>query len=164
MKQLQKIRYFMNRDDSICLFKHAIVPILEYGDFLVESAPKSHIKQLQTVQNKGLRTCLRVKPMDLSTNALQRKCKVERLGPRRKRHLVSLIYKVAQDPKNRVLQNNRTRSDKKIKLKVERPKREKYKKGPLYRGMGLWDQISSEIQKCDSSHIFKAKIQKIRFK
>ena len=154
----------MNRDDSICLFKHAIVPLLEYGDFLVDSVPKSHIKQLQTVQNKGLRTCLRVKPLEMSTNALHKKCKIERLCPRRKRHLVSLIYKVAQDPNNRVLQNNRTRSDKKVKLKVERPKREKYKKGPLYRGMGLWDQIPSDIQKSESGYIFKTKIMKIVFK
>ena len=60
----------MNRDDSICFFKHAIVHILEYGDFLVESA-SSHIKQLQTVQNKGLRICLRVKPMEMSTNVIR---------------------------------------------------------------------------------------------
>ena len=90
--------------------------------------------------------------------------RVERLAPRRKRHLAALIYKVAQDPRNRILQQNRTRSDKKVKLKVERPKREKYKKGPLYRGMQLWDQIPHDIQKCESSHIFKTCISNIKFK
>ena len=90
------------------------------------------------------------------------KCKVERLEPCRKRHSASLIYKVAQDPNNRVLQRNRTRSDKKVKLKVEQPKREKYRKGPLYRGMELWDQIPHDIQKSDSVHILKAKIARIK--
>ena len=122
------------------------------------------IKQLQTAQNKGLRTCLHVRPLDLSTNKLHRKCKIERLAPRRKRHLAALMYKVSQDPRNRILQRNRTRSDKKVKLKVERPKREKYKKGPLYRGMLLWDQIPHDIQHCDSSHIFKTRISSIKFK
>ena len=49
------------------------VPVLEYGDFLVDSAPQSHIKQLQIVQNKGLMACLSVKPLEMSTNAIHKK-------------------------------------------------------------------------------------------
>ena len=84
-------------------------------------------------------TFLHIIDLDPSTNTMHRKCNVERLAPRRKRHLAALIYKVAQDPRNRILQRNRTRSDKKVKLRVERPTQEKYKKGPLYLGMQLCD-------------------------
>ena len=96
------------------------------------------------------------------TNAAYRKCKMERLLNRRNRHLVNLVFKHAEDPDNRVLQNNRTRSDKKVKLKVERPKREKYRRGPLYRGMQLWDELPPDVQKSDSLQLFKTGLAKCK--
>lgn len=62
---------------------------------------------------------------------------------------------------NCVKQNVRTRASNKVKLKMERPKREKYKRGPLYRGMLLWNELHENVQKLESVHMFKNKIKQI---
>ena len=72
-----------------------------------------------------------------------------------------MMYRHAESEGNCIGQHNRTRSDLKRKLKVERPKREKYKRGPLYRGMIIWDELNSELQKSESIHIFKSKLKNV---
>ena len=151
----------MNTEGAVSLYKQAVVPIIEYCDFLIESGKPTLVRKLQTHQNNGLRICTRKKIGDISTNQLHKTCKVERLEPRRKRHLLCLIYRHAQDNDNCVTRLNRTRSDSKKKLRVERPKREKYRKGPLYRGMQSWDDLDTTVQNIEDVFIFKKKLRTV---
>ena len=159
--QLRRNRRYLNVDGATSIYKQALVPIIEYGDFIIDSGPVKLIRKLQTHQNNGLRICMRKKIGEVSTNYLHSKCKVERLELRRKRHLACLMYRHANTDSNCVTQHHRTRSDAKKKLLVERPKKEKYRKGPLYRGMQIWDEIPPDIQKCEGSHLFKIKIKTV---
>ena len=159
--QLKKNRAYLNQADAIVLYKHAIVPILEYGNFIVDSGPQTGIRRLQTQQNNGLRICTRSKVIDISINQLHKTCKVARLETRRKKQLACLMYRHTTNPENCVIQRNRTRSDKKVKMKVERPHREKYRKGPLYRGMLIWDELDCYIQDAETVDQFKTKIASI---
>ena len=159
--QFRKTRHYLTVDGAMSIYKQAIVPIIEYCDFLVDSGPADRIRKLQTHQNNGLRICVRKKIGEMTTNQLHKKCNVERLDPRRRKHLACLMYRHASVEGNCIIQNNRTRADSKRKLKVERPKREKYRRGPLYRGMQIWSELDSDLQKQESVHQFKAKLQKV---
>ena len=133
---------------------------MEYGSFLVDSGPADKITLLQPIQNRGLRICLQKKIGQMSTNNLHKKCKVDRLAIRRKKQLVCLMYRHSQDRENLAARpNRRTRGDLKVKLKVERPKRSKYRTGPLYRGMQAWDELPLHIQELPDVAQFKNKVK-----
>ena len=55
LKQLQKMRYFLNTKASTLVYKNMILPILEYGDIFLSAATKLNRQQLQTLQNRALR-------------------------------------------------------------------------------------------------------------
>ena len=150
----------MTMDGALAIHKQAMVPCMEYGDFLFDSAPPNKVRKLQVQQNNSLRICTRTKVGDVSVNYLHRKCKVERLEPRRKRHLLCLIYRHASIPGNLLPSLNRTRGDGKKRIKVERPKREKYRRNPLYRGVMMWEELDVDTQMLESIHLFQNKLKK----
>ena len=142
---LQHIRWSLDRETAISVYKTVMLPLLEYCDFLVDSGPKDSIKSEQWPEAWW----------NLSINKLHLKFKVKRLVDRRKHHLVCLIYRYAENPDNRVLQNNRTRPDKKVKLRLDRPMSELYRKSPLYWGFQIWNKLPTETQMSDSIHHLK---------
>ena len=81
----------MNIEGAIAIHKQAIVLCMEYGDFLYDSGPVAKVRRLQTQQNNSLRICTCTEVGDVSVNFLHRKCKTERLEPRRKKYLVRLM-------------------------------------------------------------------------
>ena len=150
----------MNIQDAIDLYKQAIIPLMEYGNFLIDSGPATLIKKFQPLQNRGLRICLKKRIGQMSTNKLHKKCKVERLDIRRKRQLACLMYRHSQVKGNLASKPNmRTRGDLKVKLKVERPKRSKYRSSPLYRGMQVWDELPLHLQELPDVAQFKTKLK-----
>ena len=55
LELIRKLRYVLNLEGAVSVCEQALVPVLEYGDFLVDSAPSGPVKRLQTLQNHGLR-------------------------------------------------------------------------------------------------------------
>ena len=53
------------------------------------------------------------------------------------------------------------RSKNKVKFKYAFTNKTKVQKSPLYRGIFLWDQLSSDIQNLDDINIFKRKIRSL---
>ena len=50
----------MDKDLSLLLYKQMILPVFDYGDFLVDGAPEDNIEPLQTIQNHCLRCVLNI--------------------------------------------------------------------------------------------------------
>ena len=161
LTQLKLIRYYLNQADAVTLYKQAIVPILEYGSFLTDSGPATIVKKYQPLQNRGLRICTRKRIGEMSTNKLHKTCKVQRIEVRRNVQLACLMYKHSKEAENqRPRRHRRTRGDMKVKLNVERPKRTKYRSGPLYRGMLIWDNLEVHIQEQPDIYQFKTELKK----
>ena len=134
---------------SILVYKQTILPYFDYCSFLVESAKKSKVKKLQTLQNRALGVCTKKFNIEHRTVALHAECHVEMLDKRREFQLALLMYKEAQKLGLRPVENPRTRSDLKIKFQRRRAILQKYKKGPHARGIKLWNRLKPSFSfKC----------------
>ena len=80
--QLTKIRSFISKRAALLIYKNMILPILEYGDIFLHSAPKAIRKKLQVLQNKALK-CALSKDKLFDTDELHNEAKLLRLKDRR---------------------------------------------------------------------------------
>ena len=91
---MYKIRKFIKSETALSIYKVMIRPHLEYGDFLVDSAPQGNIEKLEKLQEKVLRLVeyqyFRANRKDMST--LKLSLKIENLETRRKRNVLRLMY------------------------------------------------------------------------
>ena len=53
--QLKKIRPYITSEIAITIYRQKILPLLDYGDFMIESGPISCIKHLEKLQLKTLK-------------------------------------------------------------------------------------------------------------
>ena len=86
--QLTKIRSFITKRAALLIYKHMILPILEYGDIFLHSATQKIRKKLQTLQNKALRCAL---GKDKITR-LHEEAKILKLNVRRHVHIILLCF------------------------------------------------------------------------
>ena len=56
---LGKIRYFLDKIAALLVYKHAILPFIDYDSFLLLSANRGCKRDLHVLQNNALRICLR---------------------------------------------------------------------------------------------------------
>ena len=75
--------------------------------------------------------------------------------------MLLLARLIKADEENCLPSLQRTRGDSKKRVKLQRPKREKYRRSPLYRGSQLWDELSQADQQIESIHTFKTRLKKI---
>ena len=61
---LGKLRYFVDKHTALLIYKQAVLSYFDYGGFLLLSCNRKQKKDLQTLQNNALRTCLRYKLAD----------------------------------------------------------------------------------------------------
>lgn len=138
------------------LYKQIILPIADYGDFILDGAPEGAVKFIQTIQNHFLRCSLGIcKPLDMSRNNVHKNCECEWLDVRRRTSVLSKMYHVASDPNNIMVPVSVLRGNSKIKLKVRKPSGALYRKSPLYRGRDLWSKLDGSVQKSITKQVFK---------
>ena len=58
LKQLQRMRNFLNEWAAMLVYKSMMLPIIKYGDVLLSATTIKNRKRLQVLQNKGLRCAL----------------------------------------------------------------------------------------------------------
>ena len=82
---LSKIRKYVNNMTALLIYKQAILPLVEYAEFLLGSCTIGQRRELQTLQNKALRLSKRYYLSDriLIERLLQEECKILRLEQRR---------------------------------------------------------------------------------
>ena len=142
------------------VYKGMILPILEYGDIFLASASVENRKRFQILQNKGLRCALN-KGLETSSEELHLEANLLKLKYRQELHMLNYIYGYAQINSNRKVPPKttiRTRSQKKLLLKIKRPYTEKYKKSLSYRGPKKWNSLSAGLQFSCSKIEYKAKV------
>ena len=159
LSHLRRLKKHMDTPLALLMYKQMIVPALEYCNFIFGSGPDGMGKELQTIQNHCLRCCLGiVDPRLIRTDALHTSCECDRLAYRRRRSVLSLMYKHSKRADNLIVPNRVLRSNTLLKFKLQRPKGELYRKSPLYRGSLIWNTLDPECQHAATINVFMSKI------
>ena len=158
--QLGSMRYFLNKQAALLVFKNMILPILEYGDVFLSALSASTSNILQTLQNKALRLVLDRKK-ELSTNELHAAAGLRKLKFRRKLHTLQYLSHKKHDHKliARRANGRITRSSGKVLFILPKPSTEKFKSSLAYSGLKLWNQLPSCLQNIPDIKHFKRRIE-----
>ena len=140
-----------------------VLPVLDYGDFIIDGAHKDSNKLFETIQNHFLRCCMGVTDNQAMSRILLRKnCLCTKLSTRRDRSMLALMYSHVQHEEN-IMELRRTlRSNCKIQLIVQRPRGALYRRSPLFRGRALWDELDCELQHEPCKIVFLEKLCKLK--
>ena len=158
LKQFKRMRRFLNTKAALTVYKGMLLPILEYGDVFLIGTSVINRKRLQVLQNKGLRCALN-KDCDTNIKDLHREAKLLKLKYRREQHVLNYMYDFAQNEEHRKSQsklNVKTRSSKKLLLRIKRPHTEKFKKSLAYRGPKKWNGLSEKFHSTHPKSKYKS--------
>ena len=161
LKQLRRMRYFLNVKAATLIYKNMILPVIEYGDLFLTGTTVCNRKRLQILQNKGLR-CALGKDRDFSVSELHQEAKLLKLKYRRDLHLLSYMFDRAQYHVNLQYRGDsgvKTRSHNKKLLKVRKPNTEKFKKSLTYRGPKKWNALPKELQLLTTRGQFNGRVK-----
>ena len=90
LAQLRRMKYCLNKQGALLVYKNMILPILEYGDIFMSSLSVATRKKLQVMQNKALRIALNSHNQE-STAELHKLAKLSKLKVRRKLHVLQFL-------------------------------------------------------------------------
>ena len=158
---LMKIRKFIDRDTALIIYKQTIMPIFDYGGFLVDSSTRKSRDDLQKLQYKALRTVhgFRLNNSPSVKDLHDRSCLLS-LEQRREKQLLHLMLWFSKFKQNLVKSNRRTRLQCKINFKILPLKTRKYINSPMNRGQVLWNKLTLEEQSTFSNPLFKLVLDK----
>ena len=148
-----KIRYLIDTDTAISIYRACIQPLFDYNDLYYALLSQKYQKKIQSMQYRFLRIVF--KDQHYSCELMLAKAGAAKLDFSRKIHLVGLMYKRASVPEyvdNRQLATRQF--DKKV-LKIPDVDLTKTFKSPVYMGSTLWNALPREIQDSDTYKDFK---------
>ena len=98
------------------------------------------LKDLQTAQNRILRTCI-CENRHISTVVLHQRCTIAKLYERRILHLLLFMYKQQQNVHIVNTRNVRTRAHDALLFTTVKPNNETYKRNVYYKGAINWNSL-----------------------
>ena len=153
---LMKIRKFIDKHTANVIYKQTILPIFDYGGFLIDSCTQKQRDDLQKLQNKALRIIHGFKLNNSpSIKDLHNMSSILSLEQRREKQLLHLMLWFSKSNKNLFKGNRRTRLQCKINFKMLPLKTRRYINSPMNRGNILWNKLTLEEQSTFSNPSFK---------
>ena len=158
---LIKIRKFIDKNTANTIYKQTILPIFDYGGFLLDSCTQKLRDDLQKLQNKALRIVYGYR-LENSPNVkdLHNRSGILSLEQRREKQLLHMMLWYSKFGNHLVKGNKRTRLQCKINFKVLPLKTRKYINSPMNRGNVLWNRLTLEEQSTFSNPLFKLILDK----
>ena len=154
---LRRVRPYITQSVAALIYKQFVLPILDYADFLIDSAPAKEVKLLDKLQNRAIKQIRYGSRIIETEQSLENRYNIVPLKERRKRHHLSLMYRLSSI--DQYLESRRPavnlRSRNKIKFLVPTTKLTKVIKSPFYRGVSLWDMLSVTVQRATTKVRFK---------
>ena len=145
---LRKTRRYITCNAAKAMYKHMILPLLDYCGFLLISCTKEQKRELQKRQNNAIRTCLSYNRIDhITIDRMHNEMGLISLEQRRSIQLLKLMYARSKKVECLKMPVRTLRGNCKIKFKLMSKCSGKYMNSPLYRGSILWDQLEESIQK-----------------
>ena len=153
---LSKIRKFIDKNAANLIYKQTILPILDYGGFLLDSCTQKARDDLQKLQNKALRIIHNVKLINApGIEILHNMSGLSSLRQRREKQLLHLMLWYSKNVLNILKKGRHTRLQEKINFKVQPLKTRRYINSPMNRGNILWNKLTKEEQYTFSNQMFK---------
>ena len=146
---LKRIRPLITNSVAALVYKTHVLPMLDYGDFLVDSGKLSKIDRLNNLHKLAVKLIDNKAYRDQDIAQLMSTYGLESLLKRRAKHHLSLMYRL-KDDKDLLEQyraNIELRNNSKIKFKTRTTKLTKVANSPYYRGVWLWDRLNESTQK-----------------
>ena len=151
---LSKVRKFLSESTALKIYKTMIVPYLDYGDVIYNSANQEGLEKLQRLQNRCLKICMNfnarhnTKDLHVSTNTPM-------LKVRRECHINNFMFAKVQ--KGHLVDDRDipTRAHDAPMCKVKVPKIETYKRSVEYAGAVRWNSLPVNIRNTDDLAKFK---------
>ena len=162
IKQLKRMRMFLNIKAAMLVYKNMILPILEYGNIFITAASKENRRKMQTLQNRALKVIHQVDRY-YETDLIHDGSNLLKLRYRREQHLLQFMYTKRNDQSLRKPRRKGviTRAGTKCNFQLRKPNTEKYKRCSSYVGPKLWNRLPLSAQISDNGTIFKQKVLSI---
>lgn len=158
--KFSKTRYLVDQNTALTIYKSHILPVLEFGLFIMNNYYSGQVEKLQKVQNKCLRVCFR-KDNRFPSSRLHLKANLLPLHYRRECCLLSLINKkLIKDDGTFAIdacKSNRARGG--SKAVIQFPKVEYFRKSIAYIMPSLWNSLPQNYKENPLPWIFKKKIK-----
>ena len=156
---LGKLRYFINMETALLIYKQAVLPYFDYGGFLLLSCNRGQTKDLQILQNNALRICLRYNLADkISEERLHNEGKIQSLVQRQKQQMLKLMYYQSKKECNIKEPNRHTRAADKIVFDIPSRCTAKFLNSSYYIGSQLWDTLPGDTQRMENLSDFEKSI------
>ena len=163
--QLIRLRKYITEEIAVTIYKQMIIPLLDYADFMVESASKTKIDKLEKLQEKALKCISNVCHGQINVAELYIRYNVQPLSLRYREHISCLMYRQSKLPgmldHGRPTINLRSNAKIKFKKRKNRRKYQLYLKSPKVRGVKVWEMLPSGVQKATTKVKFKSLIKHI---
>ena len=162
---LQKMRPFLTNDICCHVYKQTILPVMDYADYIVDSAPKNRVSRLQNLQTKAIKLIDNQKHNKLSVDELHTLYNLKKLKSRRDEHILCVMYAHSKVKTNltKPVEGMVLRNSNKVKFYCKKTDFTKVQQSPFYRGMSLWNQLSESTQKLLTKVKFKQNLAKSNF-
>ena len=145
---LGKLRYLVDKNSAVLIYKQTILPHLDYIGFVLLSCNIGARKSLQTLQNNALRLCLRYRLLDhVRIDRLHTEARIQSVEQRCIFQLLKLIFDYSKDPTNIKIPVRPTRAGAKIVFELPTRCSTTYLKSPLYKGSLIWDTLPDTSQR-----------------
>ena len=152
---LCKLRYLLDKQSTVVVYKQAILPYIDYVSFILVSCAIGKRKDLQTLQNNALRLCLRYRLADrVSIDRLHHEAHLQSIEQRSEFHLLKILYDYSKNPDHVKPARRATRAANKITFNIPNRCSEKYLNSPLYKGAKIWNTLHENVQLSDTIDFF----------
>lgn len=157
LNTLTHIKKYVHNSTLLTVYKTAILPLLEYGNITNTLMNKAQYKKLQSLQNRAL-NIIYSNDRTLSLEEKHSKAKILTIAQRADKQLLCLMFRRSRVPDEypQVDTLVNTRGNVKIRFDIPRPRSERFKSFPLYRGACLWDELPASTQKANTYEMFKS--------
>ena len=158
----RKIRKYLSENSAIMVYKHTILPFLEYAGFMLMACNVDDRNDLQKYQNDALRICTKVKLIDhIRIPDLHERCKIGSLEQKRRIQLLLLMYHKSKDVTRLKAFPRSTRESRRIVFRTDSYEGGLYKRSPYFQGSKLCDKLAVEDIELPDIFTFKSRLKRL---
>ena len=151
---LAKTRNYLTTTMALTIFKSKILPYFDYGDIFYMDTHAIVLNNLQVLQVRALRICLRSQPRE-SRDVLHREAGLPLLENRKITHLRNFMC-ARKDNGDYVDTNvNSTRAHDAVRFKMELAKSKTFERSIYYKGAKEWNSLDSSTRNIPTLLDFK---------
>ena len=151
---LRTVRPFLTTFAALQIYRTMILPILEYGCSLYDSAAKKLTDKLQVAQNSALKAVFGL-PKLTPTTVLHTKAKIAQLVERRQRAVLIHSYQRTKQKKYIDPRPLFTRTHSAASLKIPPARTNLAQRALAYRGAVLFNKLPIALREVPDLHVFK---------